>query len=170
MYHFNLTERLISLRKFSTSHVPTKDQAALPKSPSTPDPSLNNSNNTEVETENNEQGLIEHTASPGRVSDPLRTHVVHNQGQSVGQFVTRLPKLTLPTFSGNPLQFQTFWDSFEAAVHNNNSLTGVQKFHYLRSQLVGDASHVIANFPLTDLSYQHSVTAKTEIWAALQVN
>jgi len=28
----------------------------------------------------------------------------------------RLPKLALPTFSGNPLQWQTFWDSFPAAI------------------------------------------------------
>ena len=84
---------------------------------------------------------------------------MHNVGHSVGQFVSRLPKLTLPKFNGDPLQFQTFWDSFEAAVHNNESLTGVQKFHYLRAQLLGNTSrsHVIDNFPLTDLNYHHSV-------------
>ena len=41
---------------------------------------------------------------------------------------SRLPKLNLPTFSGNPLRWFTFWDSFEAAVHSNTSLGGVQKF------------------------------------------
>ena len=88
------------------------------------------------------------------VSDTLsHTPVVHNVGQSVCQ----LPKLTLPTFSGDSLQFQTFWDSFEAAIHNNKGLTGVQKFHYLRAQLLGDAAHVIDNLPLTDKNYEHSV-------------
>ena len=36
--------------------------------------------------------------------------------------VTRLPKLSLPTFSGNPLAWQTFWDSFDAAVNSNPTL------------------------------------------------
>ena len=58
---------------------------------------------------------------------------------------------------GTCFNFKTFWDSFEAAVHNNESLTGVQKFHYLRAQLLGDASHVTDNFPLTDVNYHHSV-------------
>ena len=48
---------------------------------------------------------------------------------------SRLPKLNLPTFSENPLRWFTFWDSFEAAVHSNTSLGGVQKFTYLKAQL-----------------------------------
>lgn len=32
---------------------------------------------------------------------------------------TRLPKLSIPIFSGNTLQWQSFWDYFEAAVHHN---------------------------------------------------
>ena len=96
----------------------------------------------------------------------MHTHVPEGQ-QSVGQFVTRLPQLTLPKFGGDPLQFQTLWDSFKAAIHNNYSLTGVQKFHYLRAQLLCDTSHVIDNFPLTDLNYQHSVDLLKERFGQL---
>jgi len=53
------------------------------------------------------------------------THVVHN----VGHYVTRSSKLTLPTFSADPFPFQTFWDSFEAAVHNNEGLTGYRNYY-----------------------------------------
>ena len=49
----------------------------------------------------------------------------------------RLPKLSLPTFNGDILQWQTFWDSFESTIHLNVNLTDVQKFSYLKSQLVG---------------------------------
>ena len=45
----------------------------------------------------------------------------------------RLPKLNLPTFSGNPLDWQTFWDCYEASVHNNTTLNGAQKFSYLKA-------------------------------------
>ena len=31
-----------------------------------------------------------------------------------------LPKLTLKSFSGNPIEFQSFWDNFRVAVHENN--------------------------------------------------
>jgi len=108
-----------------------------------------------------QESQVEQTTSTGVVSGPPHTHA-HTMGQSVSQYVTWLPKLTLPSFSGDPLQFQTFWDSFEAAVHHNNSLTGVQKFHYLRAQLVGDASYVIDNLPLTDVNYDHSVALLKE--------
>lgn len=37
----------------------------------------------------------------------------------------RLPKLSLPKFSGDILEWQTFWDSFETTVHINHTLTDV---------------------------------------------
>ena len=72
-------------------------------------------------------------------------------------YVSRLPKLNLPTFSGNPLNWKTFWDSFNVAVNSNPNLGGVQKFNYLRAQLSGDASRAIAGFPLTDSNYEQAV-------------
>ena len=75
---------------------------------------------------------------------------------------SRLPKLTLPTFNGNPLQWQTFWDSFTAAVDSNPSLSQVQKLNYLRAQLQEDAAHVISGLTLTDSNYAHSVTLLRE--------
>ena len=77
---------------------------------------------------------------------------------SAQEHVTRLPKLDLPQFAGNPLHWQSFWDCFEATVHVNSSLTGVQKLSYLRAQLCGDAARVIAGFQLTNNSYDHSIT------------
>ena len=71
--------------------------------------------------------------------------------------VSRLPKLSLPTFSGDPLSWQTFWDCFSAAVDSSPVLSGVQKFNYLRTQLQGEAARVVAGFPLTDGNYLHSV-------------
>ena len=50
---------------------------------------------------------------------------------SMQHSISRLPKLSLPTFSGDSIQWQTFWDSFDATVHSNAGLSGVQKFNYL---------------------------------------
>ena len=66
---------------------------------------------------------------------------------------SRLPKLTLRTFSGDPLSWQTFWDSFSAAVDSNPSLGAIQKFNYLQAQLHGDAARTIAGLLLTEASY-----------------
>ena len=168
MYQLSLTEQMAALRKFSSS----PSSMAFNRPPATTPPQIQpriqpqgprsepeniEHNITSTQLENVErESLIGHTTSTRTVSN-AHTHAMHNVGQSVGQFASRLPKLTLPKFNGDPLQFQTFWDSFEAAVHNNESLTGVQKIHYLRAQLFGDASHVIDNFPLTDVNYHHSV-------------
>ena len=65
----------------------------------------------------------------------------HTESQSMAQpmttfmsnFYHRLPKLGLPTFSGDILAWQIFWDSFQTTVHNNPSLTNVKKFSYLKT-------------------------------------
>ena len=67
-----------------------------------------------------------------------------------------LPKLDLCTFSGNTLEWQPFWDSFNAAVNSNPTISDVQKLNYLRSQLQGEASQLIAGFSLTSANYSHS--------------
>ena len=78
---------------------------------------------------------------------------------------SRLPKLTLPMFSGDPLTWQTFWDSFYVSIHANHSLSGIQKFTYLKAQLEGDAARAIAGLPLTDANYIHSIALLEERYA-----
>ena len=46
----------------------------------------------------------------------------------------RLPKLFLPSFNGNPIEWQSFLDNFRSAVHDNSAISDVQKFNYLRAQ------------------------------------
>ena len=88
-------------------------------------------------------------------TEPLQGHV--NTFAGVSQNASHLPKLTLPIFGGDPLKWQTFWDSFDSAVHSNNVLTNVQKLNYLRAHLEGEATRVIAGFPLTSVNYHQSL-------------
>ena len=76
--------------------------------------------------------------------------------------ISRLLKLNLPIFTGDPLTWQGFQDSFDAAVHNNPMLDGVQKFNYLRAQLKGDAARVIAGLPLTSANYNNAMSLLIE--------
>ena len=71
--------------------------------------------------------------------------------------VSRLLKLNMPSFAGDPLLWQSFWHCFDAAINSNPMLTGVQKLTYLRAQLQGDTAGVIAGFPLPDANYSHSI-------------
>ena len=86
------------------------------------------------------------------------------------QNVSRLPKLILITFHGNPLYWQPFWDSYQAAVDDNPSLSDIQKFNYLRAQLLGDALRSIAGFPLTNANYQRSIQILGDaIWSTQRI-
>ena len=49
--------------------------------------------------------------------------------------VSRLPKLNMPFYAGDPLLWQSFWDCFDAAINSNPTLTGVQKLTYLWAPL-----------------------------------
>ena len=69
----------------------------------------------------------------------------------------KLPKLNLPTFGGDILEWQPFWDSFCAAVHENIALNDVQKFNYLKSQLYGEASQCIAGLQITNTNYAQAL-------------
>ena len=69
----------------------------------------------------------------------------------------KLPKLNLPYFDGNLLHWQTFWDTFETSMHENGSLSDVQKFTYLRNQVQGVAAQCIAGLPLTSGNYYQAI-------------
>jgi len=108
------------------------------------------------------------SSAKAKITERLKTTVITEVSTAVrntsstGPQVTRLPKLELPQFSGDPLHWQSFWDCFEAAVHNNATLTGVQKLTYLRVQLQGDAARIIAVFQLTNDNYNNSVSLLKE--------
>ena len=82
--------------------------------------------------------------------------------------VSRLPKLSLPSFSVDILSWQTFWDSFSAAVDSSPVLSGVQKFNYLRTLLQGEAARAVPGFPLSDANYSHSVEILKERFGQTQ--
>lgn len=67
----------------------------------------------------------------------------------------RLPKLVLPTFSGNVLEWPSFWDQFIAAV-DSTDLPDVTKFTYLRSLLEGEAKESIMGLSLTSVHYNNA--------------
>ncbi|XP_071036967.1 uncharacterized protein [Parasteatoda tepidariorum] len=65
----------------------------------------------------------------------------------------KLPKLYINKYYGNPAHWLKFFNQFESAIHNNNSLSKVDKFNYLKSYVGGIAASCINGFALTDENY-----------------
>ena len=68
----------------------------------------------------------------------------------------KLPKISLPSFSGDVLQWESFWDVFSATVHESD-ISSVTKFSYLKSSLTGEAAQAIQGLALTAANYDTAV-------------
>lgn len=65
----------------------------------------------------------------------------------------KLPKISLPSFSGNYKDWTTFHDIFTSLIHNNANLSDIEKFQYLLSSLKSQALSLLKGFPLTAQNY-----------------
>lgn len=65
----------------------------------------------------------------------------------------KLVKLSMPTFSGNPLEWTTFFEAFTSLVINNKQLDDVSRFHYLRLALEKPALNRIDGLDTTAANY-----------------
>lgn len=65
----------------------------------------------------------------------------------------RLPKISIPLFSGSYSQWISFRDLFTSLVHNNKHLDDVQKLHYLKGHLTGEAEQLLRHIPITADNY-----------------
>ena len=63
-----------------------------------------------------------------------------------------LPRIQVPTFSGNFKDWNAFISLFNSVVHNQ-PITNIEKFQYLRSFLSSDALKLIDHFQITDSNY-----------------
>ncbi len=87
----------------------------------------------------------------------LKAELQKGHGSQLKEGCVRLPKIDLQKFSGDILQFQTFWDSFQSSVGNNKSLNAIDKFNYLRLNLEGEAKMLVDGLELTNSNYDVAV-------------
>ena len=108
------------------------------------------------------------TGTPPQASESGATSSFLNESQENGHINAatpatqksarvKLPKLEVRKFNGKLHEWQEFWDSFESAIHTNESLSNVDKFSYLRGLLLEPARSTIAGFALTSANYQSAV-------------
>ncbi|XP_042892723.1 uncharacterized protein LOC122266866 [Penaeus japonicus] len=65
----------------------------------------------------------------------------------------KLPKLELPKFSGDVIQWQSFWDQFISHI-DATDIPVISKYAYLLSLLEGDAKNVVKGLAHTSANYQ----------------
>ena len=88
-------------------------------------------------------------------SDKSNSHSVTSNSFSYGLGVkAKLPKISLKRFHGDPMLFSPFWDSFVSAVYENQALSDVDKFNYLKTLVEGTAAAAIRGLPLTADNYE----------------
>lgn len=80
--------------------------------------------------------------------------------QSISVADIKLPRLDLPKFSGDVLQWTSFHDLFTSMVHNQ-VISNSQKLQYLKISLTGEAATLIQSFDVTDANY-------VEAWSILK--
>ncbi|KAJ8972213.1 hypothetical protein NQ317_018687 [Molorchus minor] len=66
----------------------------------------------------------------------------------------KLPTIQLPKFDGNYETWLNYRDTYESLIHSNESISSIQKYHYLRASLEGSsASQVIKSLEFTGENY-----------------
>ena len=102
------------------------------------------------------------------VSSSNKSSAKKKDAKQIAQTV-KLPKLVIKKFGGNHAEYQSFWDSFDAAIHSNESLNDIEKLNYLRSYLEGPAAATITGLALTKENYKIAVDLLRERYGNKQV-
>ena len=70
----------------------------------------------------------------------------------------KLPRIKIPTFDGNILNWRIFWEQFDSAVHSKSHLSDSDKLTYLREALKsGPAKNVVVGLTQTSGNYNEAI-------------
>lgn len=64
-----------------------------------------------------------------------------------------LPAIHLPLFSGEYELWPSFKDLFSSLIHNCTTLSDVEKLHYLKTSVAGEAATLLKHIPVTSVNY-----------------
>ncbi|KAJ0169355.1 hypothetical protein K1T71_015239 [Dendrolimus kikuchii] len=74
----------------------------------------------------------------------------------------RLPKIDLPHFNGDYQHWLEFRDTYISLIHNNTTISEINKFHYLRAALKGTAALSIKSLEFSSNNYHLAWQLLTE--------
>ena len=81
----------------------------------------------------------------------------------------KLPKLEISKFNSDIINWQGFWDQFCSAIHENNSISNIDKFSYLKTFLCDSANATISGLSLSAANYVQAVELLKERYGNSQV-
>ncbi|XP_064463610.1 uncharacterized protein LOC135374602 [Ornithodoros turicata] len=74
----------------------------------------------------------------------------------------KLQRLQLMKFRGDLAEWQPFWEQYKANIHENRKLSKRDKFHYLRSLLLGPAAAALSGLQTTEAAYDDAIALLTQ--------
>lgn len=74
----------------------------------------------------------------------------------------RLPKLTVPIFDGQINDWSNWYELFNSLIHENNSISAIEKFQYLISSLKGDPLAIVKKLPVVGTNYPIALKELTD--------
>ena len=77
---------------------------------------------------------------------------------------SRLSKMRLPKFSGNYSDYKNFMSLFENLVHNDPTLTDIEKFNHLISCLSDEALGTVKAFQITEDNYPKALASLKKVY------
>lgn len=66
----------------------------------------------------------------------------------------KLPAIDLPKISGCYTEWTNYKSMFETLITQHEALNNVQRLHYLKSTLSGEASRILQHFSVTEANFQ----------------
>lgn len=94
------------------------------------------------------QGSINRKQEPGSRSPPP------DRSSSV---CAKLPKIEIKKFDGKDGEYYPFINLFQSLIHNDKSLSNLQRLYYLRMYLGGEPHDLIKNLTLEDVNYDQAL-------------
>src|SRR5580765_393430 len=90
----------------------------------------------------------------------------------------KLPKISLPHFSGDLSLWPSFIALYNTSIHNNQQISAMEKYQYLLASLKGEALSVVKNLPLSEdhypiaydtlmVRYQNKRKLATHYWSSI---
>ena len=81
----------------------------------------------------------------------------------LGMSGVQLPRIEVPTFDGNILNWRIFWEQFESTVHSKTQLSDSDKLTYLRDALKDSpARYVVSGLTQTADNYMEAIKCLQE--------
>jgi len=109
------------------------------------------------ETQANERDTFEHNyyTLVSNIKSFIEAETTANTQEVEQKSIPRtfMAPVPLPKFNGDLTKWLNFKNTFEALVHENQHISPIQKFHYLKNALEDTASTVIESMTISALNY-----------------